>query len=60
MIVRALMSRSVLLLMAAVGSLVGISVIWLTVAEAGVMLLAVVPIAMPRDLDLCEGRVGGL
>lgn len=57
MIARVLMSRSVLLLMAAVSSLVAISVIRLTVAEPGIMLLAVVPIAL---FGMMYGVRGGL
>jgi EAL domain-containing protein (putative c-di-GMP-specific phosphodiesterase class I) len=57
MIVRVLMSRPVLLLAAAVGSLVGISVVRFAVADPGVMLLAVVPIAL---LGMMYGVRGGL
>src|SRR5690348_160240 len=57
MIVRVLMSRPVLLLAAAVGSLVGVSVLRFTVADPGVMLLAVVPIAL---LGMMYGVWGGL
>ncbi|MBV9415288.1 MAG: hypothetical protein JO363_09950, partial [Solirubrobacterales bacterium] len=46
MIVRTFMSRSVLLLVTAVGTLVGICVLRFVVAHPGIMLLAVVPIAL--------------
>ena len=57
MIVRVLMSRPVLLLAAAVGSLVGISVLRFAVADPGVMLLAVVPIVL---LGMMYAVRGGL
>lgn len=54
---RVLMSRPVLVTVAVVGMLVGVSVLRLEVAEPGVMLLAVVPIAM---LGVMFGVHGGL
>lgn len=57
MIVRVLTSRSVLLLVTAVGLLAGISVLRFAVADPGVMLLAVVPIAL---LGMMYGTRGGL
>jgi EAL domain-containing protein (putative c-di-GMP-specific phosphodiesterase class I) len=57
MIARVFTSRSVLLLAAAVGSLVGISVLRFTVGSPGIMLFAVVPIAL---LGMMYGVRGGL
>jgi EAL domain-containing protein (putative c-di-GMP-specific phosphodiesterase class I) len=57
MIVRVLMSRSVLLLVTAVGALVGICVARFVVGDPGVMLFAVVPIAL---LGMMYGVRGGL
>jgi EAL domain-containing protein (putative c-di-GMP-specific phosphodiesterase class I) len=51
------MSRSVLLTAAAVGMLVGISILRVAVAEPGIMLLAVVPITL---LGVMYGVRGGL
>ena len=51
------MSRSVLLLVTAVGSLVGICVVRFVVGDPGVMLLCVVPIAL---LGMMYGVRGGL
>lgn len=51
------MSRSVLLLVTAVGSLVGICVVRFVVGDPGVMLFAVVPIAL---LGMMYGVRGGL
>jgi EAL domain-containing protein (putative c-di-GMP-specific phosphodiesterase class I) len=57
MIVRVLVSRSVLLNAAAVGMLIGISILRFEVADPGIMLLAVVPIAL---LGVMHGVRGGL
>lgn len=57
MIVRVLMSRSVLLLVTAVGTLVGICVARFVVGDPGVMLFCVVPIAL---LGMMYGVRGGL
>jgi EAL domain-containing protein (putative c-di-GMP-specific phosphodiesterase class I) len=57
MIVRVLMSRSVLLLVTAVGTLVGICVVRFVVGDPGVMLFCVVPIAL---LGMMYGVRGGL
>src|SRR5437588_12612828 len=57
MIVRVLMSRSVVLLATAVGRLVGISVVRFDVPHPGVMLLAVVPIVL---LGMMYGVRAGL
>jgi hypothetical protein len=57
MIVSVLVSRSVLLNAAAVGMLIGISILRFVVADPGVMLLAVVPIAL---LGVMYGVRGGL
>ena len=57
MIVKVLMSRSVLLNAAAVGMLIGISILRFEVADPGIMLLAVVPIAL---LGVMHGVRGGL
>jgi EAL domain-containing protein (putative c-di-GMP-specific phosphodiesterase class I) len=56
-IVRALMSRSVLLTAAAVGMLVGVSIARLELAQPGVMLLAVAPITL---LGVMYGVRGGI
>ena len=57
MIVRVLVSRSVLLNAAAVGMLIAISILRFEVADPGIMLLAVVPIAL---LGVMHGVRGGL
>ena len=57
MIVRVLVSRSVLLNAAAVGMLIGISILRFEVDDPGIMLLAVVPIAL---FGVMYGVRGGL
>ena len=57
MIVRVFVSRSVLLNVAAVGMLIGISILRFEVDDPGIMLLAVVPIAL---LGVMYGVRGGL
>ena len=59
MIVRVLVSRSVLLNAAAVGMLIGSSILRFEVDDPGIMLLAVVPIALFGVMYGVRGGLGG-